>query len=150
MTDVLEKPAPHDADLPAALAKAAPRRWTNRATPVLFGLLLLAGGFLGGVAVQRQWGATAPPASPASLPSAGAAVRRDVPPEPTSGTLRSVTGSTLTLQTPAGRVLTVTLTGTTRVRRGTTAADLRTGEPVTVEGTTAADGTITATEVTAS
>ena len=55
-------------DLSAALAAAAPRRWSNRATPVLLGVLLLAVGFLGGVAVQKEWGRDAVPAPSASRP----------------------------------------------------------------------------------
>jgi hypothetical protein len=38
------------------LAHAAPKRWWNRGTVVLAGLVLLAGGFVGGVQVQKNWG----------------------------------------------------------------------------------------------
>lgn len=41
------------------LAHAAPKRWWNRGTVVLAGLVLLAGGFVGGVQVQKNWGTTA-------------------------------------------------------------------------------------------
>ncbi|MEV6842240.1 DUF5666 domain-containing protein [Actinoplanes sp. NPDC051411] len=40
------------------LAHAAPKRWWNRGTVVLAGLVLLAGGFVGGVQVQKNWGST--------------------------------------------------------------------------------------------
>jgi hypothetical protein len=42
--------------LAAELAKAAPRRWHNRATLPLVGLVLVAGGFLGGALTERQTG----------------------------------------------------------------------------------------------
>jgi hypothetical protein len=42
------------------LAHAAPKRWWNRGTVVLAGLVLLAGGFVGGVQVQKNWGSTTP------------------------------------------------------------------------------------------
>jgi hypothetical protein len=40
------------------LAHAAPKRWWNRGTVVLAGLVLLAGGFVGGLQVQKNWGST--------------------------------------------------------------------------------------------
>jgi Cu/Ag efflux protein CusF len=40
------------------LAHAAPKRWWNRGTVVLAGLVLLAGGFVGGLQVQKNWGTT--------------------------------------------------------------------------------------------
>jgi uncharacterized protein DUF5666 len=158
-TEVLEpvkEETPDDTGLPAALAKAAPRRWTNRATPVLFCLVLLAGGFLGGVLVQKEWGKTTTaaaqtPRQGGGLPSGGPGF----PPGPgqgeaTTGTLTSVTANTLTLQTSAGRTVTVKIAETTKVLQTTTLPALRTGSPVTVQGSTATDGTITATEVSGS
>jgi len=38
------------------LAHAAPKRWWNRGTVVLAGLVLLAGGFVGGLQAQKHWG----------------------------------------------------------------------------------------------
>jgi hypothetical protein len=38
------------------LAHAAPKRWWNRGTVVLAGLVLLGGGFVGGLQVQKNWG----------------------------------------------------------------------------------------------
>jgi hypothetical protein len=51
------------------LAHAAPKRWWNRGTVVLAGLVLLAGGFVGGVQVQKNWGAT--PARNSGFPAGG-------------------------------------------------------------------------------
>lgn len=42
--------------LAAELAKAAPRRWHNRATLPLAALVLVVGGFLGGALVQKSFG----------------------------------------------------------------------------------------------
>jgi hypothetical protein len=47
----------HDG-LAEELAHAAPKRWWNRGTVVLAGLVLLGGGFVGGLQVQKHWGAT--------------------------------------------------------------------------------------------
>jgi hypothetical protein len=40
------------------LAHAAPKRWWNRGTVVLAGLVLLTGGFVGGLQAQKHWGTT--------------------------------------------------------------------------------------------
>jgi len=45
----------HDG-LAEELAHAAPKRWWNRGTVVLAGLVLLGGGFVGGLQVQKHWG----------------------------------------------------------------------------------------------
>jgi hypothetical protein len=51
------EPADESRDgLAEELAHAAPKRWWNRGTVVLAGLVLLAGGFVGGVQVQKNWG----------------------------------------------------------------------------------------------
>ncbi|TWG24390.1 hypothetical protein [Actinoplanes teichomyceticus] len=58
-------------DLTGALAQAAPRRWWNRTTLVLAGVVLLAGGFLGGVQTHKRWGATGTAAPAGSSGGAG-------------------------------------------------------------------------------
>jgi hypothetical protein len=45
-------------DLTAELEAAAPRPWRNRATVVLGALVLVVGGFLGGVQVEKHYGTT--------------------------------------------------------------------------------------------
>lgn len=45
-------------DLTAELEAAAPQPWRNRATVVLGALLLVVGGFLGGVQVEKHYGTT--------------------------------------------------------------------------------------------
>jgi Domain of unknown function (DUF5666) len=48
----------HDG-LAEELAHAAPKRWWNRGTVVLAGLVLLGGGFVGGLQVQKNYGTPA-------------------------------------------------------------------------------------------
>lgn len=50
-------------DLTAELEAAAPKPWRNRATVVLGALVLVVGGFLGGVQVEKHYGQTATPAN---------------------------------------------------------------------------------------
>jgi hypothetical protein len=54
------------------LAHAAPKRWWNRGTVVLAGLVLLAGGFVGGLQAQKHWG-TATTAGGGGFAGAGGA-----------------------------------------------------------------------------
>src|SRR3954447_16645505 len=45
-----------DDELAQELAKAAPKKWWNKATIVLAAVVLLVGGFVGGLQAQKQWG----------------------------------------------------------------------------------------------
>ncbi|MFI5896741.1 hypothetical protein ACIA5D_42245 [Actinoplanes sp. NPDC051513] len=45
-----------DDGLAQELAKAAPKKWWNKATIVLGAVVLLVGGFVGGLQAQKQWG----------------------------------------------------------------------------------------------
>src|SRR3954470_14154745 len=47
---------PFDGDLSAELAARGSRRLVSRTTPILGGVVLVVGGFLGGIFVQRQVG----------------------------------------------------------------------------------------------
>ncbi|GIF12758.1 hypothetical protein Ate01nite_27900 [Actinoplanes teichomyceticus] len=160
-------------DLTGALAQAAPRRWWNRTTLVLAGVVLLAGGFLGGVQTHKRWGATgtaapagssggagieAPAGSsgvagPGGMPSPGTGFGPDRPAAPgiTAGTLTRVDGHILYVQTAAGETITVRASGTTAVSRTVpaTVTDLTTGAKVTVQGAADSEGVITATAITA-
>jgi hypothetical protein len=145
-----------DDSLAAELAKAAPRRWWNSGTVLLAGLLLLVGGFAAGLQVQKSYGAETPTAAgnrpaggrgfPGALASAAPAA-----PAATTGTVKLVNGTTLYLETAAGEVLTVKTDGRTSVStaRAAELADVKAGQSVTVQGATGADGTVTATSVTA-
>jgi hypothetical protein len=161
---------PDNADLPGALAAAAPWRWWNRATPALLGVVLLAGGFLGGILVQQHWGKPTGSGSatttgtdaartggergafPSGAPSgaAGFPGGPGAATESTVGTVKSITNGVFTLQTTAGTTVTVKIAESTRIQRSTTVAELTAGKSVTVQGGTATDGSITATSVTVS
>jgi hypothetical protein len=165
---------PFDDDLGAELAKRAPRGVPTRATLALGGAVLVVAGFLGGVVVQKNYGATSAASSPAGglgnfaggfagrgNPSASAAAgtggggggggggQRGG--NATTGTVKFVDGTTLYLTTADGETITVKTSGTTTVRTQQTTAltDLPVGATVTIQGTTDADGVVTATQVTA-
>ncbi|MCY1144532.1 hypothetical protein OWR29_41595 [Actinoplanes sp. Pm04-4] len=146
-----------DTSLAAELAKAAPRRWWNRGTVVLAAITLLVGGFVGGLQAQENWGtpdtSTARPGAnfggqnragyglPASSQPAAA----------TTGKVKLVNGTTIYIETSDGSVVTVKTDGKTTVSTASKSklTDVKAGQSVTIQGTTAADGTVTATTVTA-
>jgi hypothetical protein len=155
-----------DDGLAAALAAAAPGRWWNRGTVVLGAVLLLLGGFLAGVQVQQTWGHTTGaksrtgagqqagraggprggfPTGAAGVPGAASA------PRSTTGTVKLIDGTTVYLQTADGTVVTVRTGGDTVVStaRAGSLKDLEAGDTVSVQGGVGADGTVTATNLTA-
>jgi ferric-dicitrate binding protein FerR (iron transport regulator) len=151
-------PEPAD-DTPAAeLAKASPRRWWSRITVALCALLILVGGFAGGIEAQKQWGtSTTATGRTGGFPSGGfpgggqPGGTATAAAAGTTGTVQTVDGTTIYVQTADGKVVTVKLDGKTTV--STTGkgklADVKPGQSVTVQGTTGTDGTVTATSVTA-
>jgi hypothetical protein len=160
---VVEAEAPEDNELPARLEATAPRQWRNRATPWLFAAVLLAGGFLGGVQVQKTWGkattnssgasrsaSQTPEFTPPSGFSGGGGFRAGTESPETTGTVKSVTTSALTIRTSDGKTRTVKIAESTRIQQSVTITKLTPGRPITVQGSTAADGTVTATAVTIS
>jgi hypothetical protein len=157
-------------DLASALAKAAPQRWWNRGTLVLGAVALLLGGFLGGLQVQKHWGAAATASSNRAgfaggnrnagggypgFPGAGTGRAGAAPTASaaaaTTGTIKLVDGGTIYVQTPDGDVVTVKTTGQTSVRTAAPSSlkNLRAGQSVTIQGPAGTDGTVTATSVTA-
>jgi hypothetical protein len=158
------------------LAHAAPKRWWNRGTVVLAGLVLVAGGFVGGLQVQKHWGA-GPPASgfPGVFNGAGGGAGRygaggagrgagayGVPgggfgqsapaaSSGTTGTVKLVDGSTIYVQTPDGNLITVNTDAKTTVSAASkaTVKSIKAGQKVTVQGATGSDGSVAATSVTA-
>lgn len=160
---------PDDEDLPTKLSAAAPRKWFNKFTPALTAVFLLAGGFLGGVFVQKQWGQES--SAGATAAGSGSGFSGQMPSgmgasgfpggggfggttggggNATTGTLKSVTASALTMQTSAGKTITVKIESSTTIQQTTTLAKLKAGQSLSVQGSTATDGSITATSVTAS
>ncbi|AEV83221.1 hypothetical protein ACWT_2201 [Actinoplanes sp. SE50] len=154
----------HD-DLNSAIAHAAPKRWWNRTTLVLAGLVLLVGGFLGGIQVHKRWGSSSTSSTSSSsapsgsfsgafpggagLPSGGFGPTGPAAPG-TSGTISRIDGNTVYVQTAAGQTVTVRASDTTTVSKTTpaTVADLTAGLRVTVQGATDSSGVVSATSIT--
>ncbi len=150
-------------DLNSAIAHAAPKRWWNRTTLVLAGVVLLIGGFAGGAQVQKHWGsssAAAPSTSGggaptgAGMPSGMGAFgqnqnRAATPGSATAGTISKIDGDTVYVQTAAGEIVTVRASDTTTVSKSTTAtmADLTAGLKITVQGVADSEGVVTATAI---
>ncbi|NJC84107.1 hypothetical protein HC030_16305 [Planosporangium mesophilum] len=157
------------------LAARAPRRYATRTTAVLAGLVLAAGGFLAGAQVQKHFGTPASGSGRGGAPNfaggasnfAGGAFGQNgaarnggartgassaAGPGATTGTVKLVDGTTVYVQTADGNVVTVRTNGSTSVQvtKGGALSDLAPGTPVTVEGSPAGDGLVTATKVTGS
>ena len=145
------------------LAEAAPRRWRTRTTVVLACLVLLVGGFAGGLEVQKHWGSTGTATTGAGLgatgfPQSGAgpgfgngqAASGGTAANTTSGTVKLVDGDTVYITTSDGRTITVKTSGSTTVQttQGGSISDLATGSTVTVQGQTGSDGSISASTIT--
>ena len=128
-----------------AIAAAAPRRWWNATTLGLLGLVLLAGGFLGGVQAHQRWGTGDPATAPGGAPGAAA------PAGEIAGTVELVDGTTLHVRTATGETVTVRTGEGTAVTVAEPAGldRITTGRRVTVRGAADAEGVVTATAVTA-
>jgi hypothetical protein len=164
-----------DRSLAAELAKAAPRRWWNRGTVVLAAITLLVGGFVGGLQAQKNWGT---PDTPTARPGAnfggqnrsgygaaggtpnfpagaqaqaGGQARAGAAAGATTGKVKLVNGTTIYIETADGSVVTVKTDGKTTVSTAAKSklTDVKAGQSVAIQGTTATDGTVTATTVTA-
>jgi hypothetical protein len=157
---------PFGDDLSAELAKRAPRGRAGRTTLALGSAVLIVAGFLGGVVVQKNWG-TASTAAAANAGTGnggtgfagrGGAGTASVAPggqrganTPTTGTVKFVDGTTIYLTNAAGETITVKTNGTTTIRteQPTALADIPIGATVSVQGSADAQGTITASQLTA-
>jgi hypothetical protein len=139
---------------------ARPRR--RLVTPLAVALataLVAAGGFVGGVEVQKGQGTAA--ASPAGGAATGQGQGRnggafgraggDAGASPTIGTVANKHGSTLYVTDSSGNTVRVK-TSKAKVTRtaSTSAGAVHPGDTVVVQGTKAGDGTVTASQVTAS
>jgi hypothetical protein len=149
---------PFSDDLDAELTARSPRR-ASRTTVALAGLVLVVGGFLGGVLVQKNFGATAT-GTPTGLqtgpfrgfnPGGLGRANQNGGGSATTGTVKLVDGATLYITTSDGETVVVKTSGTTVVRRQSSAAlkDLKVGSTVTVQGSAGSDGVVAATQVTA-
>jgi hypothetical protein len=164
-------------DLSKELTHAAPKTWVNRTTLVVGGLVLIVGGFLGGIQVQKHYGKSSTPSAASNLAAlrsqfarggegGGAAGGRGGFPTgagtPTgsatsaaaaqTGKITLVDGSTIYVTLPDGTVLTVTTNSRTKVSVAATSkvGALKKGQTVTITGGTPdSTGKLTATSVTA-
>jgi hypothetical protein len=142
------------------------RRKRRRAlTPVTGGLaaiIVAAGGFIGGVQLQKQQdpstGAT--PAGPGGAAFAGGAGGQGGPPgmaggatadAATTGTVEYTKGNVLYVKDNDGNTIKVKIKSASDVTRtaATDSADVQPGDAVVVQGAANANGTVTATAVTA-
>lgn len=152
--------------LDADLAAAAGRRWWNRWTIVLGLALLLVGGFVAGIEVQKAYGETPVTAGPGSggfrgqggfspptaFPGGGSQGAQGAQGGPgtqaTTGTVKLVDGTTIYVQTESGEVVTIRTDGDTSVHVPGTLKDLKAGDKVSVEGDADAEGAVSASSVT--
>jgi hypothetical protein len=161
-------------DLAERLDAVAPRRWANRTTVALAGLVLLVGGFVAGAQVQKHWGTTAansaargnsPFANATANPFAGGTFGGGTgrggtgtggtgatggARGGTTGTVKLVDGTTVYLTTTDGQTLIVKTTSSTTVslNQAGSLKDLTPGATVTIQGQTGSDGSLSATSIT--
>ena len=152
-----------------------PRKRLGKPTIALVALVLLAGGFLIGVAVQKSrptsttatrgaggrgnfaalaaaggFGGGAPNATStgaAGSTGSGASTTSDTP--VVIGTIASVGGDSIVVKNFAGKSITVKLTDSTSVTKTVPTSALKSGQTVSVVGSTGSDGKVTATKVSA-
>jgi len=166
--------APADGPEPASdddfdeLELPAPRR-INKVTAALSVALLLVGAFTAGIYVQKNHGSTPAAAAGANgfpgggtFPGFGGTRPSDTGTGASTGTTTaaagpvvvgqvvSVSGNTVTVRNFGGKLITVSVPEGTSITAATTVslAALKPGSTVSVVGTAAADGTVTATAVT--
>lgn len=162
---------PFDDDLAGQLKARAPFPIT-RTTVSLAGLVLVVAGFLGGVLVQKNFGASSGGgANGANLPAAfasraaaggfggggrtgtgtgGTGTGGTATGAPTTGTITFVDGSTVYVTTANGDVVIVKTNGSTAVQsqQSSSVKNLKVGSSVSVTGSTGSDGSVTATQIT--
>ncbi|HEY1487063.1 MAG TPA: hypothetical protein VGF84_13230 [Micromonosporaceae bacterium] len=174
-TDVNLDSDPFADDLSKELSHAAPKTWVNRTTLVIGGLVLIVGGFLGGVQVQKSYGKSSSTSATPNLaqlrsqfgrggeggnaaagggfPGAGTgATGTRGAATPQTGKITLVDGSTIYVTLSDGTVLTVSTSSKTQVSVATTSkvSALKKGQTVTIVGSTPdSTGKVTATSVTA-
>lgn len=174
--DDLDDERPDDGDLlDEEWLSAAPRR--SRTRMVLLGALVLAAAFLGGVQVQRHYGADSsagtssgglPTGMPSGFPAGGGFPGATTGGTTTGsgqgsgggsgssassqviGTVVSVTGDTWTVKDLGGTKHTITVDSETRIVREETVdpADVSTGTTVDISGAPGSSGDVTATTIT--
>lgn len=132
------------------------RRWLTPLTGTLAAVLLVACGFVAGVLVEKGQGSSSSPAAGAgAFRRAGAAAGGFGPSARTGGRnatigqVSSLQGRTLYVTTTDGNTVQVNVPAGEQLSRTTAAAvrDIHPGDTVVIQGSPAADGTITASAV---
>jgi hypothetical protein len=129
---------------------------------VLVALLLIVGGVAVGSYLQRQQGSPSTSATARAVGAAfagfggaatagGTGAAATTPSDVTSGTVTDIIGNTVYVTNASGALVKVTVSSTTTVDRNaqSTAAGLRPGDTVTIQGTTAKNGTVAAASISA-
>ncbi len=141
-----------------------PRKRAHRLTYVLGGLALVAIGTLGGITIQKHEGSSTTTASPTGAnagnfaggrgagggaPGAGGGAGGA---GATVGTVKLIDGNSMYVTETNGTVVKVAINAASQLTKTdpATIKDVTPGETVIVRGTTATDGSVTATSVTAS
>lgn len=159
--------SPFDGDLAEELAASPPRRKPPTLTAILGVAVVLVAGFVGGIQADKHWGAKKQN-TPNALISQFAAARGGGLPNragtgdgsgfggrqqqssnATKGTVKLVDGNVIYVQTATG-VIRVTVGDSTKVTasKPTKLKNIKPGSSVTVQGTPAQNGSVSATSVT--
>lgn len=152
--DATQPPAPSSPEPPRNTPAAAPRRkWL---TPTLVLVAVLVVGVFGGVLIGHATASSAQGANASGFSrglnggtGGGAGGTGFAGGGFTSGTIVSISGTTMVVKAQDGTQKTVTTSSTTRVSKTSTATlpDLKAGQSVTVVGTAGSNGDIAATSV---
>ena len=136
-----------------------PRRPRRKAftplTGTLAAVIVAAGGFYGGVQVQKSHGssstASATPRTAFTGGPPGGATGGQTSSDATTGTVSYVKGDVLYVKDSNGNTVKVKVTSNAKVNRTATAdaGKVHPGDSVVIEGKTSSSGTVTATSVTA-
>jgi hypothetical protein len=146
---------------PAELPRRPRRRLLSPVPLALLGVLLIAGGFIGGVLVEKSQSTTSSPAtgtaglasrfaalrgSTSSAASSGASGSATGFTRPTAGTVAYLAGSTLYVTNSEGNTIKVTTSAGTSVTKTVKASvtGIHPGETVTVTGATGSNGALSA------
>ena len=148
-----------DLDWPAETTKTSLR--LAKPTAILIGLLLLAGGFWGGITLQKNEGSSSSSGLPnlaavrSALSGASGATGATTPfgssSNSTIGTVTDIIGNTLYVTDSSGSLVKVTLSSSTSVSRNakTSLSALKPGDSVVVSGVKASKGQMTASSISA-
>jgi hypothetical protein len=150
-----ESTTPEDEPVWAPPSRRSRRRGLTPVTGGLAAIIVAAGGFIGGVQLQKQQTTGATPARAGGAPSGGfgpggpqGATGGDAA---TTGTVEYTKGNVLYVKDSDGNTIKVKVKSSSDVTRtaSTESGDVQPGDSVVVQGAANAGGTVTATAVTA-